>query len=162
MSNNNRPLSPHLQVYRWEITMFLSILHRATGVALAVGALVFTLWLLATLQGGYSFTLFYTFAKTPAGILVAFGWLFALSFHFLNGIRHLVWDTGTGFDKRTAKISGWVTLGLAFVMTVVVWNYARGVYAQPDTAGAARPAVSAAGTAAPAAIPAPAAEETAE
>lgn len=162
MTNKARPLSPHLQVYRWEITMFLSILHRATGVALAVGALVFTLWLLATLKGGYSFTLFYTFAKTPVGVLVAFGWLFALSFHFLNGIRHLVWDAGVGFEKKSAKLSGWLVLILAFVMTVLVWNYARGVYTQDAAAPAARPAVSAAPTAAPAALPAPETEETAQ
>ncbi len=123
--------------------MFLSILHRVTGVALAVGALVFTLWLLATLKGGYSFTLFYTFAKTPLGVLVAFGWLFALSFHFLNGIRHLVWDAGAGIEKSSAKLSGWLVLGLAFIMTVVVWNYARGVYTQSATTETSRPAVTA-------------------
>ncbi len=71
MANTNRPLSPHLQIYRWEITMFLSILHRATGVALAAGALMLTVWLYALFMTGSTLTTFYTFVKSPAGVLVA-------------------------------------------------------------------------------------------
>ncbi len=142
MANTNRPLSPHLQIYRWEITMFLSILHRATGVALAAGAVLLTAWLYALFVTGNTLTMFYTFVKSPAGILICFGWLFALCFHFLNGIRHLVWDAGYGINSRSAKLSGWVTLLGAFVLTVVVWNNARGVYAQAIADDAqARPAV---------------------
>lgn len=131
MANDTRPLSPHLQVYRWEITMFLSILHRMTGVALAVGALAFTLWLVAVLQTGQTFTLFYTFAKSPLGIVVSYGWMFALVFHFINGIRHLVWDTGLGVNTRAAKLSGWIVLLGSFVVTSTLWNYAAGLYAAP-------------------------------
>lgn len=109
--------------------MFLSILHRATGVALAAGAVMLTVWLYALFVTGTTLTLFYSFAASPAGILICFGWLFALCFHLLNGIRHLVWDAGYGVNSRAGKISGWVTLLAAFVLTVVVWNHARGVYA---------------------------------
>lgn len=131
MANTNRPLSPHLQVYRWEITMFLSILHRATGAALAVGALALTLWLVAVLQTGDTFTLFYRFAKSPVGVVVSYGFMFALVFHFLNGMRHLVWDAGVGFSTRAAKLSGWCVLILSFVLTSVLWNYAAGLYQTP-------------------------------
>lgn len=129
MSNNNRPLSPHLQIYRWEVTMFLSIMHRLSGVALAVGAVFFTVWLMTTLRGGPAFTLFYTFAKTPVGVLVCFLWLLAFVFHYLNGIRHLFWDFGSGINPRAAKISGWFVLIGSFVATTIIWNMARGVYA---------------------------------
>jgi succinate dehydrogenase / fumarate reductase cytochrome b subunit len=125
MSNANRPLSPHLQVYRWEITMFLSILHRVTGVGLAVGAVLFTILLMTTIEGGAPFTRFYELASTPFGLFCAFCWLFAFSFHFLNGIRHLVWDVGLGFKKKSAKASGWFVLVGSFVLTTLIWNYAR-------------------------------------
>lgn len=141
MANTNRPLSPHLQIYRWEITMFLSILHRATGVALAAGAVMFTAWLYALFVTGETLTLFYTFARSPAGILVSFGWLFALCFHFLNGIRHLFWDFGYGVNTRAGKLSGWAVLLAAFVLTVVVWNHARGVYTHASLHADTRPAV---------------------
>lgn len=142
MANTNRPLSPHLQIYRWEITMFLSILHRATGVALAAGAILLTVWLYALFVTGSTLTTFYSFVKSPAGILVCFGWLFSLCFHFLNGIRHLFWDAGYGVNSRAGKLSGWVTLLGAFVLTVLVWNNARGVYAQAMTESEnVRPAV---------------------
>lgn len=120
-----RPLSPHLQIYRWEITMFLSILHRATGAALAVGALVFTCWLMAVMQGPAAYADFAGWARTPVGLLAALGWLFALSFHFLNGIRHLVWDTGTGVHTAAARRSGWLVLALSVVATAALWMYAR-------------------------------------
>ncbi len=130
MTNTARPLSPHLQIYRWEITMFLSILHRLTGVALAAGAVMLTAWLYALFMTGSTLTTFYAFAQSPAGILICFGWLFSLCFHFLNGIRHLFWDFGHGITRRAAKLSGWATLLGAFLLTVIVWNNARGLYAQ--------------------------------
>jgi succinate dehydrogenase / fumarate reductase cytochrome b subunit len=141
MANTNRPLSPHLQIYRWEITMFLSILHRATGVALAAGAVLLTVWLYALFMTGTTLTTFYDFVKSPAGVLVCSGWLFSLCFHLLNGVRHLFWDFVIGVNSRAAKLSGWVTLIAAFVLTVVVWNNARGVYAQALESTTARPAV---------------------
>lgn len=131
MTNKARPLSPHLQVYRWEITMFMSIMHRATGIALSVGALVLTLWLLSILKAGNSFLLFYTFAKSPAGVLVSYGWMFSLVFHFLSGIRHLVLDTGRGLSKPSAKLTAWIVLLGSFVITTGLWNYAAGLYSTP-------------------------------
>ncbi len=137
MANTNRPLSPHLQIYRWEITMFSSILHRATGVALALGAVMMTAWLYALFMTGATLTAFYTFAKSPFGVLVCFGFLFALCYHLLNGIRYLIFSTGYGITRRGGKISGWATLIATFILTVVVWNHARGVYATVTPVAAA-------------------------
>ena len=96
----NRPLSPHLQVYRWQWTMALSILHRATGLALTVGALLMVFWLLALATGPDSFAGLQAFLGSWFGRLLLFGWTWALAYHFLNGIRHLVWDAGKGFDRH--------------------------------------------------------------
>ena len=125
IQENKRPLSPHLQVYKWEITMFMSILHRASGVALAVGALFFTVWLLTTIKGGAAFTMFYDFAKTPVGILISFLWLWAFVLHFLNGIRHLIWDAGYGFGLKAAHLGAWLVLIGSFILTTIIWNAAR-------------------------------------
>ena len=117
----NRPLSPHLQVYRWQWTMVLSILHRATGLALSVGALLMVCWLLALATGPDSFAGLQTFLGSWFGRLLLFGWTWALAYHFLNGIRHLVWDAGYGFELPTAQASGVAVAIGSVVLTLVVW-----------------------------------------
>jgi succinate dehydrogenase / fumarate reductase cytochrome b subunit len=124
MQNKARPLSPHLQIYRWQLTMFLSILHRATGVALAFGAVLATWWLLAALHGPKTFDRFHEFAHSLIGQLMLLGWLFSLAFHFLNGIRHLVWDTGRWLSLKGAYASGYAVLFGAFILTAAIWFYA--------------------------------------
>lgn len=121
MSTKARPLSPHLQVYRWYFSMFLSIMHRATGFALAVGALLVTWWLMAAATGVDSFIQFHDFTGSLLGRLMLAGWLYALVFHFLNGIRHLVWDFGFGFAKKTATLTGYVVFGLSIALTALIW-----------------------------------------
>jgi succinate dehydrogenase / fumarate reductase cytochrome b subunit len=121
MTIKSRPLSPHLQVYRWQITMFLSIVHRATGTALAAGAVLAAWWLMAILVGGACFDLFITFSQSIVGKIMFFGWLWALTFHFLNGIRHLVWDTARGLEIRSAALSGWLTLGASVLFSALIW-----------------------------------------
>lgn len=125
MINNNRPLSPHIQIYRWKLTMFLSILHRLTGVGLAFGAVMLALWLCAALRGEASFLAFHSFAHSLIGQLMFFGWLFAFIFHFFNGLRHLVWDTGHGIGIKSAQKSGQLVLAAAFVFTLIFWLLAR-------------------------------------
>ena len=98
-----RPLSPHLQVYRWPISMALSILHRVTGVALGIGTLLFTWWLVATASNDVVFDQAQWFMGSALGLLLLFGWSLALIFHFFSGIRHLVWDAGVGFDAPTLQ-----------------------------------------------------------
>ena len=96
-----RPLSPHLQVYRWPISMALSILHRVTGVALGVGTLLLTWWLVAAASADDVFDRAQWFMGSALGLLLLFGWSAALIFHFFSGIRHLVWDAGIGFEAPT-------------------------------------------------------------
>ena len=97
-TKRERPLSPHLQVYRWQITMTMSILHRVTGVALAVGAFGLVWWLLALAGGPESHAQFSDAANSIIGQVFLFGFSFCLIYHFFNGIRHLLWDIGWGFE----------------------------------------------------------------
>lgn len=121
MKNIARPLSPHLQVYHWYFTMFLSILHRITGVGLAVGALLLTWWLTAGASGEEAFASFHDFTHSLIGKLMLFGWLYALVFHFLNGVRHLVWDTGRGLTIKSATASGYVVFFSSIILSVLIW-----------------------------------------
>lgn len=99
MAESNRPISPHLQVYRLPLTGVLSISHRIAGVLLALGLLVFCYGLLAIAQGEESFTAFQSFSHSFFGQLILYGWLFALFYHFCHGIRHIIWDFAKGFDQ---------------------------------------------------------------
>lgn len=117
----DRPLSPHLQVYRPQITSVLSILHRATGIALAVGTLVLVYWLLAAAAGPDSFAAAQGFVGSFIGQILLFGWSFALFFHLCNGIRHLAWDAGYGFDLDMATLTGWIVVAAASVLTLIAW-----------------------------------------
>ncbi|WP_435640191.1 succinate dehydrogenase, cytochrome b556 subunit [Micavibrio aeruginosavorus] len=116
-----RPLSPHIQVYRWEITMALSILHRMSGMALAIGAFVLVWMLVAAAIGPEAYAFFARAAAHPVGTLFLVGWTFALIFHGLNGLRHLFWDMGRGFEIKTAKDSGWLVLVGALAATAALW-----------------------------------------
>lgn len=121
MSNRDRPLSPHLSIYRWPITMTTSILHRATGMALSVGLLVLTVWLFDAATGAEAYAAFVSYMDTLVGRILLIGWSFAFFFHLSNGIRHLVWDTGRGFEIATANASAWFVLILAATLTVLFW-----------------------------------------
>ena len=120
MSDVDRPLSPHLQIYRWQITMVLSILHRATGVAMAFGLLLFVLWLMTAATGPEPYTRVRELLGTPMGFLVVAVLTYALFFHLCNGVRHLFWDAGMGFEKSQYHTSGWMVVVLSLVLTVAV------------------------------------------
>ena len=121
MNTENRPLSPHLQVYRWEWTMLLSITHRATGLALAVGALLLVCWLLAVASGPDAFAAVHGFVGSWLGRLLLFGWTWALLYHLFNGIRHLFWDAGLGFELPAARASGYTVAVASVAATLAVW-----------------------------------------
>ena len=121
MSPRSRPLSPHLQVYRPQLTSMLSILHRLTGVALAVGTLLLVWWLVAAAAGPDAFATAQAFLSSFIGLLLLFGWTFALFYHLANGIRHLAWDAGWGFELGQVYASGWVALAAAAALTAVSW-----------------------------------------
>jgi succinate dehydrogenase / fumarate reductase cytochrome b subunit len=116
-----RPISPHLQIYKPQITMVMSITHRATGLALGVGSLLLVWWLLAAANGEASFAVVQWFWGSWLGILLLLGWTYALFYHLCNGIRHLVWDTGYGFELRTVYASGWAVVAGSVALTVLAW-----------------------------------------
>ncbi len=121
MSTDNRPLSPHLQVYRPQLTSMLSILHRITGFGLGVGAAAITWWLMAAIKSDDAFAYFQYIAHTLVGKVFLFGWLWAFVYHFLNGIRHMVWDTGRWLDLKSAYASGWFVFFGSFIFAGAIW-----------------------------------------
>jgi succinate dehydrogenase / fumarate reductase cytochrome b subunit len=126
MPSRERPLSPHLQVYRWQITMVMSILHRATGVALAVGIFGLAWWLLALAKGGETFAHAAALVASPIGLLFLFAFSLSLVYHLLNGIRHLLWDAGWGYEIPDVYRSGWTVAVLTIVFTLAIWFAAFG------------------------------------
>jgi len=124
MKAEDRPLSPHLQVYKPQLTSMMSITHRATGVALAVGILVLAWWLVALASGPDYFAYVQDWIGSPIGYLALIGWSFAVFYHLGNGIRHLFWDMGKGFELETVYKSGYAVLGAAAALTVLFWAVA--------------------------------------
>lgn len=112
-----RPLSPHLGIYRPQYTSMLSILHRITGVALSVGSLLLVYWLLAAASGPARYAESQEFFTSLWAQIAIAAWVFSFCYHFLNGIRHLVWDTGRGFDLKVARKSGYAVLIGALILT---------------------------------------------
>ncbi len=121
MARPNRPLSPHLQVYRPQWTMILSILHRITGVALGLGTLLLAWWLVAAASGPDAFATAQRTVGSIPGRIVLLGFTFSLFYHLANGVRHLFWDMGIGFELKAAQKSGWFALVLAVVLTIGSW-----------------------------------------
>jgi succinate dehydrogenase / fumarate reductase cytochrome b subunit len=119
----NRPLSPFMfpTWYRFQITSALSILHRLTGIALTVGSMLLAWWLIAVAAGGEVFAATHAVLASPIGILLLFLWSVAFFYHLCNGIRHLAWDVGWGFEIRQARLSGYAVLAATTVLTVVAW-----------------------------------------
>lgn len=124
MTNNGRPLSPHISIYRWPVTMVSSILHRITGVAMAVGFIVLVGWLFDAAVGRAAYDGNVAILASPLGRLCLVGWSFAFFYHLANGIRHLVWDSGRGFEKQQANASAWFVIVFAVVATAAFWGVA--------------------------------------
>ena len=124
MASDNRPLSPHLQIYRPQLTSVLSIAHRGAGIALGVGAAFFAWWLLAAASGPEAYGYAQAFFGSALGIVVLAGFTFALFYHLSNGIRHLFWDAGMGLELDRAYRSGWAVVAAAIVLTAGAWVWA--------------------------------------
>ncbi|HMM68085.1 MAG TPA: succinate dehydrogenase, cytochrome b556 subunit [Dokdonella sp.] len=122
MSSTARPLSPHLQVYRWQIQMVTSILHRATGIILAIGSLLIAAALVSLASGPEAWACAVGLAATWYGLLVLIGWTWALAFHWLNGIRHLLQDAGWGYAIERFVSNSWISVIGSFALTAVVWG----------------------------------------
>ena len=117
-----RPLSPHLQIYRPQLTSIMSISHRATGAALAAGTLLLCLWLVALAAGDVWYELAATVIGHPIGIFILFGYSVALVYHALNGVRHLIWDYGIALTIPGVYRSGQIVLLLTVVITTLTWG----------------------------------------
>jgi succinate dehydrogenase / fumarate reductase cytochrome b subunit len=128
MSQAQRPLSPHLQIYKLQLTSVLSFSHRATGVALAGGTILLVWWLLAAATGDDAFATAQAFWSSWIGRLMLLGWTWSLMFHLCNGLRHLGWDAGWGYELPAAYRSGWMVVGGSVILTLIVWiaGYAVG------------------------------------
>jgi succinate dehydrogenase / fumarate reductase cytochrome b subunit len=120
---NNRPLSPHLQIYRPQLTSVLSITHRATGVALSLGTMVLLYWLQAVARGPETYAAAQEFLGCWLVQLVLAGWTWAFFYHLCNGIRHLFWDAGKGFELPQVYASGYTVLAAATTLTALTWGY---------------------------------------
>ncbi len=116
-----RPLSPHLQVWRWHITMFCSIAHRATGIALYVGALILAAWAVSLAAGPQAYDEFRWLMGSLLGKLVLFGITVAIFYHLASGVRHLVWDVGHGYDPKFADLTGAACIAFSVVAAIAVW-----------------------------------------
>ncbi len=121
MDQHRRPLSPHLQVYRPQLTSVLSIFHRITGMALVGGLVLLAWWLIAAAAGPGAFGVVQAFLGSWFGLLVLFGVSLALFYHLCNGVRHLIWDSGHLLEIEAVYRSGWVMLGSAVALTVAAW-----------------------------------------
>lgn len=121
MTTHPRPLSPHLQIYKPTLHMMMSISHRITGCALIVGTFVLLYWLGAAARGPEAYGSASAFLTSWFGYLILFGWSAALFYHLCNGVRHLIWDTGRGYEIPEIKKSGIVVLAAAAGLTVLAW-----------------------------------------
>ncbi len=121
MTQAERPLSPHLQIYKWQLTMVMSILHRATGLALSFGAIFLVWWLAAAASGDAAFASAQWFFGSWLGLIFLLGWCFSFFYHLCNGIRHLAWDAGSGFAIPTAYRSGYAVVAASLVLTAVAY-----------------------------------------
>lgn len=114
-----RPLSPHLQVYRWQITMWLSSLHRITGLFLSLGAFAFCAWLVIVARGPERYAEVMSLVPITWFKSLVAAWAFCFFFHLLNGVRHLVWDVGLGFAPKEIRATGWAVVALTVAATTV-------------------------------------------
>lgn len=128
MSTKSRPLSPHLQVYRPQITSMTSIAHRITGILLAAGLLLLTYWLLALASGPEAYLRAGEFFRSFIGRLLLLGVVFSFFYHLCNGIRHLVWDTGRGLEIETARKSGFAVVAAACGLTLIYYIFVYGTF----------------------------------
>ena len=122
MVTDNRPLSPHLQVYRPQLTSVMSISHRISGILLSLGMIVVVFWVLALAAGPEAFDRVNAALASPVGLVGMAVWTFSLFYHLFNGIRHLLWDAGWLLDLRGAYASGWIVLIATIVATALVWG----------------------------------------
>ena len=126
MTTHERPLSPHLQIYKVELPMLLSGLHRITGIALSVGSILLVAWISSAVYSAEAFASMNRFLGGFIGQFVLFGWTFSLIYHSVSGVRHLIWDTGRLLEVKQIYSSSKIVLAIAIVLTLLAWILAGG------------------------------------
>ena len=121
MSIRPRPLSPHLQVYRPQLTSVLSILHRGTGLFFVLGTLMVSFWVIALALGHNIFVSYQTWLGSLVGKVLLVFWSFSLFYHWANGIRHLLWDIGWGYDIDRVYMTGWIVVSVSVILPGLLW-----------------------------------------
>lgn len=121
MSNIKRPLSPHLSIYSKQITSTLSILHRISGVALYIGLILLVVFLYVVAYFPKDYASLHQCLSSAAGKTLLFGWTLAFYYHLFNGIRHLYWDMGKGFDLASVNRTGWMAVILSVLSSIITW-----------------------------------------
>ena len=127
MTDNQNPLSPHLQIYRWHISSLISITHRISGVINLFTLILIFFWLLFLSLGESNYELFLLMISSFIGKFILIGFTWSMSFHTLSGIRHLTWDMGYGFEIKTANISGIIVIISSLILTIIFWLLGRGL-----------------------------------
>ena len=127
MTDNQNPISPHLQIYRWHISSLLSITHRITGVVNLLALILIFFWLLTFSLGESNYELFLLAINSFFGKFILIGFTWSMSFHIFSGIRHLAWDMGYGFEIKTANISGILVILSSLVATTIFWFLGKGL-----------------------------------
>ena len=127
MTNNQNPISPHLQIYRWHISSLLSITHRITGVVNLLALILMFFWILTFSFSENNYELFLLAINSFFGKFILIGFTWSMSFHIFSGIRHLAWDMGYGFEIKIANISGILVILSSLVTTIIFWLLARGL-----------------------------------
>ena len=126
MSDSKNPLSPHLQIYRWQISSLLSITHRISGIINLLALILIFFWLIFLSLGESNYELFLLAINSFFGKFILIGFTWSMCFHILSGIRHLAWDLGYGFEIKTANISGIIVIISSLALTIIFWLFSRG------------------------------------
>ncbi|MDI1226403.1 MAG: succinate dehydrogenase, cytochrome b556 subunit [bacterium] len=127
MTRDDRPLSPDIQIYRPQLTSVLSITHRLTGITLSIGAPLLVWWLITAAAGPAAYSALHGFLASWLGLVLLLGWTFSFFFHICNGIRHLFWDAGYGFELQTIYTSGWIVVAISIGLTATAWIISLGL-----------------------------------
>ena len=127
MNDSKNPLSPHLQIYRWQISSLLSITHRISGILNLLGLIFISVWISSAGIGENLFEYFSVFLKSFIGKFILIGFTWSTSYHLLSGIRHFFWDLGYGYEIKTVNISGVIVIISSLLLTVFLWLIGRGL-----------------------------------
>ena len=127
MNDSKNPLSPHLQIYRWQISSLISITHRITGILNFLGLIFISVWISSAGISENLFECFSVFLKSFIGRFILIGFTWSISYHLLSGIRHLFWDLGYGYEIKTANFSGILVILSSLILTIVLWMIGRGL-----------------------------------